>query len=78
MDKRVTLEGWEGFMTVRYGPGEWAPYFDIYYDDGLNGILDSKMAKKEVELVRREMRHRRPRLEPEPEPNDEAGANDAS
>jgi hypothetical protein len=58
IDKRVTLEGWEGFMAVEYGPGEWALYFDRD-DDGLEGILGPEMRKVEVVLVRREMRQER-------------------
>ncbi|KAL1602585.1 hypothetical protein SLS60_006001 [Paraconiothyrium brasiliense] len=59
MDKRVTLEGWEGFMAVRYGRREWALYFDRD-DDGLKGILDAKMRKMEVVLVRRERKQEKP------------------
>jgi hypothetical protein len=59
IDKRVTLEGWEGFMAVRYGPGEWALYFDRD-DNGLEGILDPKMKRMEVVLVRKEMKQERP------------------
>lgn len=28
MERRITLEGWEGFMAVKEGPGVWALYFD--------------------------------------------------
>ncbi|KAF2107381.1 hypothetical protein BDV96DRAFT_506319 [Lophiotrema nucula] len=59
IDKRVTLEGWEGFMAVRYGPKEWALYFDRD-DNGLKGILDDEMKKVEVVLVRREMKQAKP------------------
>lgn len=55
MDRRVTLEGWEGFVAVEYGPQEWALYFDRD-DDGMNGIIDSAMRVVEVVLVRRERR----------------------
>lgn len=55
MDRRVMLTGWEGFMAVQYGPGEWALYFDID-DNGLQGVIGDDMLKMEVELVRREMR----------------------
>ncbi|KAF2256131.1 hypothetical protein BU26DRAFT_512994 [Trematosphaeria pertusa] len=64
MDKRVTLEGWEGFMAVRYGPREWALYFDRD-DDGLKGIIDPEMWTMEIELVRRE------RKQEKPDPDDE-------
>ena len=52
IDKRITLEGWEGFMAVREGQGLWSLYFDR--DD--NG-LESKVCKKtilEVVLARKE------------------------
>ncbi|KAF1982707.1 hypothetical protein K402DRAFT_466501 [Aulographum hederae CBS 113979] len=62
VEKRLTLEGWEGFVAVRYAPGEWALYFDRD-DDGLGGILEPKVKRLEVELVRREMRT--PRVERE-------------
>jgi hypothetical protein len=58
MDRRVMLMGWEGFLAVRYGPGEWALYFDVD-DNGLAGVLDDKMLRLEVQLERREMRHAR-------------------
>lgn len=67
MDRRVMLTGWEGFMAVRYGPGEWALYFDID-DNGLQGVIGDDMLKMEVELVRREMR------EPKTSTNPAAGA----
>lgn len=53
IDRRVTLEGWEGFVAVEYGPREWALYFDRY-DDGLDGILDPTMRVVEITLERRE------------------------
>lgn len=59
MDRRVTLEGWEGFVAVEYGPREWALYFDRE-DDGLNGIVDPAMKVMEVVLVRRERRQNKP------------------
>ena len=71
MDRRVTLEGWEGFMAVRYGPGEWALYFDVD-DNGLKGVLEPKMRKMEVVLVRKEMKTRKPGQEPDLEPEDGA------
>ncbi|KAI9840640.1 MAG: hypothetical protein M1837_001409 [Sclerophora amabilis] len=54
IDKRLTLEGWEGFMAVQESKGSWALYFDRD-DDGLKG----KVVKKrilEVELIRKERR----------------------
>lgn len=29
MGKRLTLDGWEGFMAVNEGSGIWALYFDV-------------------------------------------------
>ncbi|KAF1914570.1 hypothetical protein BDU57DRAFT_588842 [Ampelomyces quisqualis] len=58
MDRRVMLTGWEGFMAVRYGPGEWALYFDVD-DNGLQGVIGEEMMRVEVELVRRERRQER-------------------
>lgn len=72
IDRRVMLTGWEGFLAVRYGPGEWALYFDVD-DNGLEGVVGDEMLRIEVELVRTEMRQARtgPAAEteaPEPEP----------
>ncbi|KAH7169722.1 uncharacterized protein B0J16DRAFT_359081 [Fusarium flagelliforme] len=36
IDKRITLEGWEGFMAVEEDEGSWALYFDRD-DNGLAG-----------------------------------------
>lgn len=58
MDRRVLLTGYEGFVAVRYGLGEWALYFDVD-DNGLLGVVPDDMAKVEIELVRRERRQER-------------------
>ncbi|RYO67573.1 hypothetical protein AA0113_g4507 [Alternaria arborescens] len=58
MDRRVTFMGWEGFMAVQYGPGEWALYFDVD-DNGLRGVIGDDLVRVEVELVRKERRQRR-------------------
>lgn len=58
LDRRMTLEGWEGFMAVREGKGNWALYFDRE-DDGLEGLISPKKRKVEVELSRKEMKVRR-------------------
>jgi len=58
VDRRVTLEDWEGFMAVRYGPGEWALYFDLD-DNGLKGVVDAAMLRVEVELIRKERKVRK-------------------
>lgn len=57
IDKRITLEGWEGFMAVEEDQGSWALYFDRE-DNGLRG----KTCKKrilEVEMTRKEKRIRK-------------------
>ena len=52
IDRRMTFEGWEGFLAVREKKGEWAVYFDRE-DDGLKGkVLGRRML--EVEIWRRE------------------------
>jgi len=53
------LEGWEGFMAVRYGPKEWALYFDRD-GNGLKGIINSEMRIMEIVLVRREKKQENP------------------
>jgi len=55
LDRRLTLEGWEGFMAVREGAGNWAIYFDRD-DDGLEGLVPAKKRRVEIELTRKEMR----------------------
>jgi hypothetical protein len=64
MDRRVILMGWEGFVAVQYGPGEWALYFDID-DNGLQGVIGDDMLTVEIELVRKERRHERTSSGPE-------------
>jgi hypothetical protein len=71
VDKRVILEDWEGFMAVKYGPGEWALYFDLD-DNGLQGVVGEDMIRVEVELIRKEMKVRRTAPEPEADPEGEA------
>ncbi|MCJ1276359.1 hypothetical protein MMC21_004164 [Puttea exsequens] len=36
IDRRMTFQGWEGFIAVKEGTGVWALYFDVD-DDGLKG-----------------------------------------
>jgi hypothetical protein len=64
IDRRLTLEGWEGFLAVRVAPGEWQLFFDRD-DNGLKGIIPPKTRTIEVELTRRERRN------PKPDPDSE-------
>jgi hypothetical protein len=52
-DRRLILEGWEGFVAVEEEDGLWALYFD-FDDDGLKGKVGSERMVLEVELTRRE------------------------
>ncbi|KAI1472702.1 uncharacterized protein F4812DRAFT_454515 [Daldinia caldariorum] len=63
-DRRMTLEGWEGFAAVEEFPGIWALYFDRD-DDGLITKVPMGTRVLEVELTRREKKERKP----EPDPN---------
>lgn len=54
-DRRMTLEGWEGFAVVEEENGLWALYFDRD-DDGLRSKLGQGKKVLEVELLRREKR----------------------
>ncbi|XXG95808.1 hypothetical protein Hte_002079 [Hypoxylon texense] len=63
-DRRMTLEGWEGFVAVEEFPGIWALYFDRD-DDGLLTKVPMGTRVLEVELTRREKKERKP----EPDPN---------
>ena len=51
-DRRMTFQGWEGFLAVREEPGVWAIYFDVE-DDGLKGKVEGKKML-EIELTRKE------------------------
>ncbi|KAI1311518.1 hypothetical protein F5Y03DRAFT_410620 [Xylaria venustula] len=63
-DRRMTLEGWEGFVAVEEYPGVWALYFDRD-DDGLITKVPMGTRVLDVELIRREKKERKP----EPDPN---------
>ncbi|KAL7798245.1 hypothetical protein V8C37DRAFT_369224 [Trichoderma ceciliae] len=54
IDKRLTLEGWEGFMVMEDDEGSWALYFDK--DD--DGLLNKRSKERvlEVEIIRKERR----------------------
>lgn len=59
VDRRVTFEGWEGFLAVEETPGSdlWALYFDCK-DDGLRGDDQAGTQGKrmlELEIWRKEM-----------------------
>ena len=51
VDRRMTFEGWEGFMAVKE-ENEWALYFDCE-DNGLKGRVSGKRML-EIELTRKE------------------------
>ncbi|EKG10235.1 hypothetical protein MPH_12685 [Macrophomina phaseolina MS6] len=52
-DRRMTCEGWEGFVAVEEYPAVWALYFDRD-DDGLRGKVPFGTRVLEIELQRRE------------------------
>ncbi|KAL1622102.1 hypothetical protein SLS54_005167 [Diplodia seriata] len=52
-DRRMTFEGWEGFVAVEEYPAVWALYFDRE-DDGLKGKIPFGTRVLEVELQRTE------------------------
>lgn len=54
IDKRVTFEGWEGFMAVEEGERSWALYFDRE-DNGLRDKVSQERVL-EIELIRKERR----------------------
>ncbi|KIW14339.1 hypothetical protein PV08_07121 [Exophiala spinifera] len=56
-DRRMTLQGWEGFVAVeeQESPGVWALYFDGD-DDGLKSKVPRGTRVLEIELWRREKR----------------------
>ncbi|CAM1503159.1 Fc.00g079350.m01.CDS01 [Cosmosporella sp. VM-42] len=58
-DRRMTLEGWEGFAAVEELPGVWALYYDRE-DDGLKSKVPLGTRVLEVELTRREKKERKP------------------
>ncbi|KAK9417456.1 hypothetical protein SUNI508_08816 [Seiridium unicorne] len=58
-DRRMTFEGWEGFVAVEETPGVWALYFDRD-DDGLRSKFPPQTRILEVELTRREKKVEKP------------------
>lgn len=57
VDRRITFDGWEGFLVVDEAPDTWALYFDLE-DNGLKGKVIGKR-KLEIELSRKEMKKTR-------------------
>ena len=55
IDRRLNLDGWEGFCVVEEKEGEWALYFD-WDDDGLDEKVPMHKRVMEVELTRKELR----------------------
>ncbi|KAH7165541.1 hypothetical protein EDB81DRAFT_640864 [Dactylonectria macrodidyma] len=66
-DRRMTLEGWEGFCAVEELPGIWSLFYDRD-DNGLKNKVPMGTRVLEVELTRREKK------EPKPEPDADADA----
>lgn len=66
-DRRLVLEGWEGFVAVEEDPGIWALYFDRD-DNGLKDKVPFGARVLEVELSRREKKIPKPEPEPAEEP----------
>ncbi|KAI1341051.1 hypothetical protein F5Y15DRAFT_23890 [Xylariaceae sp. FL0016] len=62
-DRRMTMEGWEGFCAVEEYPGVWALYFDRD-DDGLTTKVPMGTRVLEIELTRREKKERKPQPDP--------------
>lgn len=58
-DRRLTLEGWEGFVAVEVVPAVWALYYDRD-DNGLRDKLPPGARVLEVELTRREKKVAKP------------------
>lgn len=58
-DRRLTLEGWEGFVAVEVVPDVWALYYDRD-DNGLRDKLPPGARVLEVELTRREKKIEKP------------------
>ena len=63
-DRRLTVEGWEGFAAVEEYPGICALYFDRD-DDGLKGKVPFGTRVLEVEVTRRETKREKPAPEGE-------------
>jgi len=55
IDRRLTFDGWEGFIVVEVEENKWQLYFDVD-DDGLEGKVPLTQRIMEVELTRKETR----------------------
>jgi len=58
IDRRLSLDGWEGFTVVEESENSWALYFDVD-DNGLEDKVDPNTRIMEIELTRTEMRLRK-------------------
>jgi len=58
IDRRITFDGWEGFVVVEENEGTWALYFDLD-DNGLDDKVSGNKQIMEIELTRKEMKKRR-------------------
>ncbi|KAK1994142.1 hypothetical protein LX36DRAFT_641964 [Colletotrichum falcatum] len=61
-DRRLTLCGWEGFCAVLEESGVWGLYFDCDGDGLRQRFNGDGRIVIEIELLRREMRTRKPEL----------------
>ncbi|KAK2038503.1 hypothetical protein LZ31DRAFT_478672 [Colletotrichum somersetense] len=61
-DRRLTLCGWEGFCAVLEESGVWGLYFDCDGDGLHRKFYHDGRVVIEIELLRREMRTRKPEL----------------
>jgi len=52
-NSKITMDGWDGYMAVEDGRGEWSLYFDKD-SDGLSGKIDESDTERvaQVELIR--------------------------
>ncbi|KAF3771405.1 hypothetical protein M406DRAFT_248090 [Cryphonectria parasitica EP155] len=64
-DRRLTLAGYEGFVAVKEG-NFWALYFD-WDGDRLEGKVGQGVTVVDVDLIRKELRERKPPRQPQQE-----------
>ena len=69
-DRRLTFAGWEGFCAVLEEGGIWGLYFDRD-GDSLRGKLGPGRVVIEVELLRKELKTRKPPMPTYTAPNPE-------